>query len=120
MISTLRAKSRQSVIVVGDLYQINRHTYRHFRTILIDNLTRKNYHSHIKTVSASIKSIHFDHIRKMSTTISSSSSQHSKMASGESATGNTSKKPNRLIHEKSPYLLQHAYNPVDWYPWGKV
>ncbi len=28
-------------------------------------------------------------------------------------------KPNRLIHEKSPYLLQHAYNPVDWYPWGE-
>lgn len=27
--------------------------------------------------------------------------------------------PNRLIHEKSPYLLQHAYNPVDWYPWGE-
>ena len=27
------------------------------------------------------------------------------------------KKPNRLINEKSPYLLQHAYNPVDWYPW---
>ena len=25
---------------------------------------------------------------------------------------------NRLIHEKSPYLLQHAYNPVNWYPWG--
>jgi len=29
------------------------------------------------------------------------------------------KQPNRLIHEKSPYLLQHAYNPVDWYPWGE-
>jgi len=29
------------------------------------------------------------------------------------------KKPNRLIHESSPYLLQHAYNPVDWYPWGE-
>ena len=28
------------------------------------------------------------------------------------------KRPNRLIGEKSPYLLQHAYNPVDWYPWG--
>jgi len=28
-------------------------------------------------------------------------------------------KPNRLIHEKSPYLLQHAYNPVDWFPWGE-
>ncbi len=26
--------------------------------------------------------------------------------------------PNRLAHETSPYLLQHAYNPVDWYPWG--
>jgi len=26
--------------------------------------------------------------------------------------------PNRLIDEGSPYLLQHAYNPVDWYPWG--
>src|SRR5262245_18240052 len=26
---------------------------------------------------------------------------------------------NRLIHESSPYLLQHAHNPVDWYPWGK-
>ncbi|HEX7574058.1 MAG TPA: thioredoxin domain-containing protein, partial [Bacteroidota bacterium] len=29
------------------------------------------------------------------------------------------RRPNRLIHEKSPYLLQHAYNPVDWYPWGE-
>lgn len=27
--------------------------------------------------------------------------------------------PNRLIHEKSPYLLQHAHNPVDWYAWGE-
>ena len=27
--------------------------------------------------------------------------------------------PNALIEEKSPYLLQHAYNPVKWYPWGK-
>ena len=26
--------------------------------------------------------------------------------------------PNRLIDETSPYLLQHAENPVDWYPWG--
>jgi uncharacterized protein YyaL (SSP411 family) len=33
--------------------------------------------------------------------------------------GNQGRKPNRLIHEKSPYLLQHAYNPVDWYPWGE-
>jgi uncharacterized protein YyaL (SSP411 family) len=27
--------------------------------------------------------------------------------------------PNRLAHETSPYLLQHAHNPVDWYPWGE-
>src|SRR6187200_3342111 len=25
---------------------------------------------------------------------------------------------NRLAKESSPYLLQHAHNPVDWYPWG--
>ncbi len=30
-----------------------------------------------------------------------------------------SSKPNRLINEQSPYLLQHAHNPVDWYPWGE-
>jgi uncharacterized protein YyaL (SSP411 family) len=28
------------------------------------------------------------------------------------------KHTNHLIHESSPYLLQHAHNPVDWYPWG--
>ena len=28
------------------------------------------------------------------------------------------RQPNRLINETSPYLLQHAHNPVDWYPWG--
>src|SRR3954471_22027100 len=27
-------------------------------------------------------------------------------------------KPNRLINQTSPYLLQHAHNPVDWWPWG--
>src|SRR5574338_335288 len=27
------------------------------------------------------------------------------------------KNPNKLINEKSPYLLQHAYNPVEWFPW---
>jgi len=28
------------------------------------------------------------------------------------------KHTNKLVNEKSPYLLQHAHNPVDWYPWG--
>ncbi|WP_094228377.1 thioredoxin domain-containing protein [Methanolobus psychrotolerans] len=31
---------------------------------------------------------------------------------------NVSDKKNKLIEEKSPYLQQHAHNPVDWYPWG--
>jgi uncharacterized protein YyaL (SSP411 family) len=31
---------------------------------------------------------------------------------------NSSPSPNHLINETSPYLLQHVYNPVDWYPWG--
>lgn len=34
-------------------------------------------------------------------------------------TANKKQIPNRLVHEKSPYLLQHAYNPVNWYPWGE-
>jgi uncharacterized protein YyaL (SSP411 family)/aryl-alcohol dehydrogenase-like predicted oxidoreductase len=31
----------------------------------------------------------------------------------------SNRSPNRLIHETSPYLRQHAYNPVQWYPWSK-
>ncbi|TBL80164.1 thioredoxin domain-containing protein [Paenibacillus thalictri] len=31
----------------------------------------------------------------------------------------THSKPNRLANEKSPYLLQHAHNPVDWFPWSE-
>ncbi|MBS1517630.1 MAG: thioredoxin domain-containing protein [Bacteroidetes bacterium] len=31
----------------------------------------------------------------------------------------TTKKSNSLINEKSPYLLQHAYNPVNWHPWNE-
>jgi uncharacterized protein YyaL (SSP411 family) len=27
--------------------------------------------------------------------------------------------PNRLAKEKSPYLLQHAHNPVEWFPWSE-
>ncbi|RUS82796.1 hypothetical protein EGW08_009460 [Elysia chlorotica] len=36
-----------------------------------------------------------------------------------SSSDRTERKANRLASEKSPYLLQHAYNPVDWYPWGE-
>ena len=37
----------------------------------------------------------------------------------ESAATKISEHTNRLAQEKSPYLLQHAHNPVDWYPWGE-
>jgi uncharacterized protein YyaL (SSP411 family) len=30
------------------------------------------------------------------------------------------KNTNQLIHEKSPYLLQHAHNPVNWFAWGEI
>uniref|UniRef100_A0A8D8J5U4 Spermatogenesis-associated protein 20 n=2 Tax=Culex pipiens TaxID=7175 RepID=A0A8D8J5U4_CULPI len=51
-------------------------------------------------------------------------STHSTMTTGNdgagpSGTGTPPKHTNRLINEKSPYLLQHAHNPVDWYPWGE-
>jgi hypothetical protein len=34
------------------------------------------------------------------------------------ATSSPPKHSNRLADEKSPYLLQHAHNPVNWFPWG--
>ena len=37
----------------------------------------------------------------------------------ESGATRMSEHTNRLAQEKSPYLLQHAHNPVDWYPWGE-
>ena len=40
------------------------------------------------------------------------------LLTGGSAMSTTNKTTNRLINETSPYLLQHANNPVDWYPWG--
>src|SRR5437867_8872561 len=42
---------------------------------------------------------------------------HANPAHGTLAAGDRPR-PNRLARERSPYLLQHAYNPVDWYPWG--
>src|SRR4051812_44725376 len=44
-------------------------------------------------------------------TVHGSRAEHKSAKTGASHT-------NRLIHETSPYLLQHAHNPVDWYPWG--
>ena len=41
------------------------------------------------------------------------------MSDDHSSHDNPARKSNRLINEQSPYLRQHAYNPVDWYPWGE-
>jgi uncharacterized protein len=52
--------------------------------------------------------------------ITASFAPHFSFAAGPSSSPET--KPqyvNHLINEKSPYLLQHAHNPVDWYPWGE-
>src|SRR5829696_8733625 len=41
-------------------------------------------------------------------------------ASGDApARGEEATMANRIVNETSPYLLQHAHNPVDWYPWGE-
>ncbi|CAO2167655.1 unnamed protein product [Urochloa humidicola] len=40
-------------------------------------------------------------------------------SSASSSSPHGGRKPNRLAAEHSPYLLQHAHNPVDWYPWGE-
>ena len=37
----------------------------------------------------------------------------------QSQDNHTMKYTNKLIEETSPYLLQHAHNPVNWYPWGE-
>jgi len=47
-----------------------------------------------------------------------SSNSEVKNMKHKSANSDIKKNHNRLIHEKSPYLLQHAENPVDWYAWG--
>jgi len=44
---------------------------------------------------------------------------HSVISLNTNATSTTRARSNRLACEKSPYLLQHAHNPVDWFPWGE-
>jgi uncharacterized protein YyaL (SSP411 family) len=41
------------------------------------------------------------------------------LAAGAVSAADKPKHTNRLAKESSPYLLQHAHNPVDWYPWGE-
>src|SRR5271157_6133100 len=40
------------------------------------------------------------------------------MSQANNPESHSGRKPNRLINEQSPYLRQHAYNPVDWHAWG--
>src|SRR3954453_4669238 len=41
------------------------------------------------------------------------------LSRGSSTMNTTPRFTNRLVRETSPYLRQHAHNPVDWYPWGE-
>src|SRR5207247_4966569 len=50
--------------------------------------------------------------------LSAARTMHATGAETVSATDAVHSHTNRLIHESSPYLLQHAHNPVDWYAWG--
>lgn len=52
-------------------------------------------------------------------TTSMSAASSSSSSSSPSPTSSSPKHTNRLVHEKSLYLQQHAHNPVDWYPWGE-
>jgi len=45
-------------------------------------------------------------------------SSHGVADSSETSTKQGPVFTNHLIHESSPYLLQHTHNPVDWHPWG--
>uniref|UniRef100_A0A3Q1CQE9 Spermatogenesis-associated protein 20-like TRX domain-containing protein n=1 Tax=Amphiprion ocellaris TaxID=80972 RepID=A0A3Q1CQE9_AMPOC len=51
--------------------------------------------------------------------VSSPSVFMSMASGGEGPSSASHKHTNRLAKERSPYLLQHAHNPVDWYPWGQ-
>ena len=50
--------------------------------------------------------------------VSCKSQHHSNNSNNSDHQNMENKKANNLINESSPYLLQHAYNPVDWHPWG--
>ncbi|XP_064179303.1 spermatogenesis-associated protein 20 isoform X1 [Anguilla rostrata] len=67
----------------------------------------------------SVLSLRTLHSRRLRTTWRASF----RMASGgegkSSPPASPTKQSNRLAQERSPYLLQHAYNPVDWFPWGQ-
>ncbi|CAG9864972.1 unnamed protein product [Phyllotreta striolata] len=58
-------------------------------------------------------------LNKRFSTCSYNSSFHLDIRNMSAQASSSSKKVNRLALEKSPYLLQHATNPIDWYPWGE-
>src|SRR5689334_15558689 len=55
--------------------------------------------------------------RKIMTTGHEETIGHQETLHGSNAEPHA-RRANRLIESTSPYLLQHAHNPVDWYPWG--
>ncbi|KAJ6729492.1 SPERMATOGENESIS-ASSOCIATED PROTEIN 20 [Salix viminalis] len=80
---------------------------RHFfsKSLLSSSLIRTTEYLNYPCSSAFAGRFHTHKVLAMAETTSSSSSSHSHT--------------NRLSDEHSPYLLQHAHNPVNWYPWGE-
>ncbi|KAJ6338449.1 hypothetical protein OIU76_008009 [Salix suchowensis] len=80
---------------------------RHFfsKSLLSSSLIRTTKYLNYPCSSAFAGRFHTHKVLAMAETTSSSSSSHSHT--------------NRLSAEHSPYLLQHAHNPVNWYPWGE-
>ena len=74
------------------------------------------YHSMVRTFFGGLyKSVLFFVMLQMIFSPCVYSGQVPKMTSDDLSRNNS---PNRLAKEKSPYLLQHADNPIDWYPWS--
>ncbi|XP_030630170.1 spermatogenesis-associated protein 20 [Chanos chanos] len=72
-------------------------------------------HTHLFDNSHTI----FSNSRSSQDTFRSNGAAFFSMATGGGDSLNTAKHTNRLNKERSPYLLQHAHNPVDWFPWGQ-
>jgi len=69
-------------------------------------------------VAGAVWALHFQPALPSKAVVGAAIAEEETAAAPEDASG-SQKYANRLIREKSPYLLMHAHNPVDWYPWGE-
>ncbi|XP_076263819.1 spermatogenesis-associated protein 20 [Rhynchophorus ferrugineus] len=65
------------------------------------------------------KGVDVNRLRTLTSSVINNKSLLSNTLRNMSGESSSKQYQNRLVHEKSPYLLQHSTNPVDWYPWGQ-